>query len=65
VILGHGWAVRGYTAADIDPAARGVGWLIAEGGIPRRMRAAFLTDDQVRELAAVAARRRAAARETP
>jgi DNA segregation ATPase FtsK/SpoIIIE, S-DNA-T family len=59
VILGHGWAARGYTAADIDPAARGVGWLIAEGGTPRRMRAAFLTDDQVRELAAVAACRRA------
>ena len=65
VILGHGWAGQGYSAADIDPAARGVGWLIAEGGIPRRMRAAFLTDDQVRELATVAARRQAAAREAP
>jgi DNA segregation ATPase FtsK/SpoIIIE, S-DNA-T family len=59
VILGHGWAGRGYSAAEIDPAARGVGWLIAEGGMPRRMRAAFLADDQVHELAAVAARRRA------
>jgi hypothetical protein len=34
-----------------------VGWLIADGGMPIRMRAAFLTDDQVHELAAVAARR--------
>src|SRR6185437_11420646 len=33
VILGHGWANQGYTATDVDPAARGVGWLIAEGGI--------------------------------
>jgi S-DNA-T family DNA segregation ATPase FtsK/SpoIIIE len=64
VILGHGWAGRGYSAADIDPAARGVGWLIAEGGIPRGMRAAFLTDEQVRRLAVIAAGRRAA-RETP
>jgi DNA segregation ATPase FtsK/SpoIIIE, S-DNA-T family len=63
VILGHGWATRGYSAADIDPGARGVGWLIAEGGIPRRMRAAFLTDGQVRKLSAVAVRRRAAAPE--
>ena len=64
VILGHGWASRGYSAADIDPTARGVGWLIAEGGIPRRMRSAFLDDHQVRALATVAARHRVE-RETP
>ncbi|SHN34038.1 FtsK/SpoIIIE domain-containing protein [Cryptosporangium aurantiacum] len=55
VILGHGWANEGYTAASIDPAARGVGWLIAEGGIPRRLKSAFLTDVQVVDLAAHAA----------
>ena len=60
VILGHGWAGQGYTAADVDPAARGVGWLIAEGGIPRRIKAAFLSDEQVMALAAEAARLRAA-----
>jgi S-DNA-T family DNA segregation ATPase FtsK/SpoIIIE len=65
IVLGHGWAGRGYTATDIDPSARGIGWLLAEGGIPRRMRAAYLTDEQVRELAATAVRRRAAAREAP
>jgi S-DNA-T family DNA segregation ATPase FtsK/SpoIIIE len=43
---------------------RGVGWLLAEGGIPRRMRAAYLTDEQVRELAVTAAGRRAPAQET-
>jgi DNA segregation ATPase FtsK/SpoIIIE, S-DNA-T family len=59
VILGHGWAGQGYTASDIDPAARGVGWLIAEGGIPRRMKSAYLSDDEVSGLAAYAARLRA------
>ena len=51
VILGHGWANEGYTASDIDPGTRGVGWLIAEGGMPRRIRTAYLTDDQVSQLA--------------
>jgi DNA segregation ATPase FtsK/SpoIIIE, S-DNA-T family len=55
VILGHGWASEGYTAADIDPVARGVGWLIAEGGIPRRMKAAYLTDEQAARIAEHAA----------
>ena len=63
VILGHGWAGQGYSATDIDPGARGVGWLLAQGGIPRRVRAAYLTDAQVRELAVLAVRRRRAARE--
>lgn len=58
VILGHGWASEGYTAAEIDPVTRGVGWLIAEGGTPRRMKAAFLSDDEVRVLAKLAARLR-------
>jgi DNA segregation ATPase FtsK/SpoIIIE, S-DNA-T family len=58
VILGHGWASEGYTAADIDPAARGVGWLIAEGTTPRRMKAAYLTDEQAARIAEHAARLR-------
>ncbi len=58
VILGHGWAGEGYTAADIDPTARGVGWLIAEGGVPRRMKSAYLSDDQVLALAELAAQLR-------
>ena len=59
VILGHGWANEGYTAADIDPAARGVGWLIAEGGVPRRIKTAFLNDARVAALADRAAKMRA------
>ncbi len=58
VILGHGWASDGYTAAAIDPTARGVGWLIAEGATPRRMKAAYLSDDQATRLAEHAARLR-------
>jgi DNA segregation ATPase FtsK/SpoIIIE, S-DNA-T family len=55
VILGHGWANQGHTATAVDPAARGVGLLIAEGGVPRRIKSAFLRDDQVATLAARAA----------
>jgi len=58
VILGHGWAQRGYCATDVDPAARGVGWLIAEGGIPRRVKSAFLSDLDAADLAAYAAKLR-------
>jgi DNA segregation ATPase FtsK/SpoIIIE, S-DNA-T family len=59
VILGHGWAGQGYVATDIDPMARGVGWLLAEGGIPQRVKAAYLSDQDVAALAVHAARLRA------
>jgi S-DNA-T family DNA segregation ATPase FtsK/SpoIIIE len=55
VVLGQGWANEGYTAASIDPRARGVGWLLSETGIPRRIKAAYLTDDDIKYLAAYAA----------
>ena len=58
VVLGQGWAGEGYTAADIDPLARGVGWLLSETGIPRRIKAAYLDDDTIKYLAAYAARLR-------
>jgi S-DNA-T family DNA segregation ATPase FtsK/SpoIIIE len=57
-VLGHGWAGEGYTAADIDPLARGVGLLLAESGVPRRIKAAYLDDDQIKYLAAYAAQLR-------
>ena len=50
-ILGQGWATRGYSAATIDPAQRGVGYLLAEGGIPKRFRAPFFSDEDVAVLA--------------
>jgi FtsK/SpoIIIE family len=50
-ILGRGWASQGYSAASIDPAARGVGWLLQEGGVPVRLRACYLDDLQLADLA--------------
>jgi S-DNA-T family DNA segregation ATPase FtsK/SpoIIIE len=55
IILGHGWAARGADASLIDPADRGVGWLLAEGGIPRRIRCAYLDDSDIAVIAARAA----------
>jgi S-DNA-T family DNA segregation ATPase FtsK/SpoIIIE len=59
VILGNGYAKQGYSAVDINPAARGVGWLLAEGGHPRRVKTAFLPDDHITALADLAAQLRA------
>lgn len=54
-ILGSGWATEGYAASDIDPASRGVGYLLHEGGVPVRMRAAYVDDTALGNLAARAA----------
>jgi S-DNA-T family DNA segregation ATPase FtsK/SpoIIIE len=58
VVIGQGWASAGYSAAEIDPLARGVSWLLAEDGTPQRIKAAYLTDREIAELAAYAARLR-------
>jgi len=58
VVLGSGWASEGYTAASIDPLARGVSWLLSETGTPRRIKAAYLTDADIKHLAAYAAQLR-------
>jgi hypothetical protein len=50
-ILGRGWASQGYSAASIDPAAREVGLLLQEGGVPVRLRACWLDDLALAELA--------------
>ena len=49
IILSVGWAAEGFSAKTIPPddAYRGVGFLLAEGGIPRRFKAAYLDDDQI------------------
>ena len=54
-VLGHGWAGQGYSAAAIDPEARGVSWLLSETGVPRRVKTAYLTDLDIHDLAAYAA----------
>jgi hypothetical protein len=50
-VLGAGWASEGYTASEIDPAHRGVGYLLAEGTVPRRMRCFVLEDGPLFDLA--------------
>lgn len=47
IILARGWAQRGYDASSIAPEDRGVGLLLAEGGVPRRIKAANLTDSHI------------------
>ncbi|MEZ5175155.1 MAG: FtsK/SpoIIIE domain-containing protein [Acidimicrobiia bacterium] len=49
-ILGSGWASAGYSAADVDPATRGVGYLLHEGGIPQRIRSFYLDDSDLAAL---------------
>lgn len=49
-ILGSGWASAGYSAADVDPASRGVGYLLHEGGIPQRIRSYYLDDSALASL---------------
>jgi DNA segregation ATPase FtsK/SpoIIIE-like protein len=58
-ILGQGWASLGHDASSIAPAQRGVGLLLAEDGLPVRMRGFHLGDADVDELSARAAALRA------
>jgi DNA segregation ATPase FtsK/SpoIIIE, S-DNA-T family len=53
-VLGSGWAKEGYSASDIDPASRGVGLLLAETGIPRRLRCHVLDDADIKQIATAA-----------
>ncbi|MFA1548851.1 FtsK/SpoIIIE domain-containing protein [Actinomadura chokoriensis] len=58
-ILGAGMASAGYDASEIDIATRGVGWLYAEGGFPRRVRSYYLDDNDIRSIVARGAALRA------
>ena len=57
-VLGAGWATEGYSASEFDPAHRGVGYLLAEGTVPRRMRCFVLEDQPLGQLARRAERLR-------
>jgi hypothetical protein len=61
-ILGRGWASQDYSAAQIDPTARGVGLLLQEGGVPVRLRSCYLDDLELAELARRAEQLRATTR---
>jgi hypothetical protein len=51
-ILGQGWASQGHNAGTISPADRGVGFLLAEDGLPVKLRTFYLDDEQITALAA-------------
>lgn len=59
VVLGRGWAEAGYNAAHITPEDLGVCLLLAEGGIPRLIRGAWLSDADIIRVARYAAWTRA------
>jgi S-DNA-T family DNA segregation ATPase FtsK/SpoIIIE len=47
IVLGHGWAARGYSSNTVNPNNQGCGYLIAEGGIPALVKAAFMTNADI------------------
>jgi S-DNA-T family DNA segregation ATPase FtsK/SpoIIIE len=51
IILGDGWSHDGYSATEIPPTSQGVCYLLAEGGIPRKVKVAYLTDDDIAHIA--------------
>ncbi|GIH03392.1 hypothetical protein Rhe02_14590 [Rhizocola hellebori] len=55
IVLGHGWAAKGWSANTISPTNQGSGLLIAEGGVPHLVKTAYLTDDDCARIAAHAA----------
>jgi len=57
-ILGQGWAKEGYSASTLDPTSRGVGYLLAEGAVPVKIRTHYLEDSAIAELAQLAVARR-------
>jgi len=50
-ILGQGWASQGYSAATINPSMRGVGYLLAEGGVPTLVMTPYLNDEEIELIA--------------
>jgi len=55
IILGDGWSAAGISATDISPMNPGEAFLIAEGGTPQRIKAAYLSDADIIALADYAA----------
>ncbi|MGN9913600.1 FtsK/SpoIIIE domain-containing protein [Phytohabitans sp. LJ34] len=47
IVLGQDWADRGYNAVDIPPTNPGAVLLLAERGVPRLVKTAYLTDEQI------------------
>ncbi|GAA4209960.1 FtsK/SpoIIIE domain-containing protein [Actinocatenispora rupis] len=47
LVLGRGWASQGFDASTIAPEQSGVGYLLAEGGVPVLMKTPWMTDGQI------------------
>jgi S-DNA-T family DNA segregation ATPase FtsK/SpoIIIE len=55
IILGDGWSAAGISATDISPVNPGECQLIAEGGVPERVKVSYLSDADITALADYAA----------
>jgi S-DNA-T family DNA segregation ATPase FtsK/SpoIIIE len=55
IILGNVWASEGHSAKRIAAEELGVGLLLTEGGYPRRIKTAYLSDHDIQRLVARAA----------
>jgi DNA segregation ATPase FtsK/SpoIIIE, S-DNA-T family len=55
IVLGHGWAARGYSSNTVDPNNQGCGLLIGEGGIPAMVKAAYMSTADIIRVADYAA----------
>jgi S-DNA-T family DNA segregation ATPase FtsK/SpoIIIE len=51
IVLGDGWSAAGYSATDLSNTNQGTAFLIAEGGTPRRIKVAYLSDADIVALA--------------
>jgi DNA segregation ATPase FtsK/SpoIIIE, S-DNA-T family len=58
-ILGQGWASAGFAASMVPGAQRGVGYLLAEGERPQRVKSYCLDDEALAAIAERATARRA------
>lgn len=55
VILGQGWAEQGFNANDLSETNPGSAYLLAEGGIPRRIKVTYFSDKDIDAVADYAA----------
>jgi hypothetical protein len=58
-ILGQGWATAGADASTVPGGQRGVGYLLAEGERPERIKTYHLSDDEIAAISERASARRA------
>ena len=57
--IANDWAARGFSANTIPTDNQGAGYPIAEGGTPRLVKAAYLSDAEIIRIADYATTRRA------